>query len=159
MSLADLYKDGLSDNGSGSEGEEDEYVPDSLEENDETDGEQAEEPEDRPPELTEAQMQEKKRKIDSIWEEMNAPSERPAKAARPEPAAPQAENSRPQDDGKEVRRAAPRRRESKFSKIAEMVEQRRAKKENTLDKARREWSGFVAEQGIREDLDQANKDG
>ncbi|ORX74821.1 hypothetical protein DL89DRAFT_264611 [Linderina pennispora] len=108
--------------------------------------------------------QEKKRKIDSIWEEMNAPSERPAKAARPEAprpesAAPQAENSRPQDDGKEVRRAAPRRRASRFSKIAEMVEQRRAKKENTLDKARREWSGFVAEQGIREDLDQANKDG
>ncbi|KAJ1835365.1 swr complex subunit [Coemansia sp. RSA 2711] len=56
-------------------------------------------------------------------------------------------------------KAPPRRRASKFSKMAEMVEQRRAKKANTLDVARKAWSGFVVAEGLREDLDKANKDG
>ncbi|KAJ2345194.1 hypothetical protein GGF43_005280 [Coemansia sp. RSA 2618] len=43
--------------------------------------------------------------------------------------------------------------------MAEMVEQRRAKKANTLDVARKAWSGFVVSEGIREDLDKTNKDG
>ncbi|KAJ1945501.1 hypothetical protein FBU59_002286 [Linderina macrospora] len=170
MSLADLYKDNLNDSGSGSEGEEDEYVPDNIEDDDGTDDDQAgeEDPadDDKTPELTEAAAQDKKRRIDSIWEEMNAPSERPAKAAKPQPSEPSTSTSANEDCAQPVatdkpKPAAPppRRRASKFSKIAEMVEQRRAKKENTLDKARREWSGFVAKEGIRDDLDKANKDG
>ncbi|KAJ2785383.1 hypothetical protein GGI15_001935, partial [Coemansia interrupta] len=52
-----------------------------------------------------------------------------------------------------------KRKASKFSQLAEMAEQRRIKRENTLDIARKEWTGFVAKEGIREDLDRANKDG
>ncbi|KAJ1962926.1 swr complex subunit [Dipsacomyces acuminosporus] len=163
-------------------------------------------------ELTEAERDSQKRKIDSIWEEMNKPAttrgNKSLKIESEEPPAPQAaakrsDSDRPaastatvgtvgfeqaekegsaellHKDKAPVRadggtggsgsspvqqkpaalRRGPARKASKFSKLAEQVEQRRAKKENTLDKARKEWVGFVSAEGIRDDLDKANKDG
>ncbi|KAJ1723196.1 hypothetical protein LPJ53_002458 [Coemansia erecta] len=74
------------------------------------------------------------------------------------------ESEKGREEGKTPpRRAAAaggtKRKASKFSQLAEMAEQRRIKRENTLDIARKEWTGFVAKEGIREDLDRANKDG
>ncbi|KAJ2656590.1 hypothetical protein IWW48_004955 [Coemansia sp. RSA 1200] len=127
--------------------------------------------------------EQQKRRIDDIWKEMNAPAEEKhaeesvrVKADNNESKAGKRQNE--VDDGsagdKESIEAdnvpkklpaeadAPRKRRrpvSKFSKMAEMVEQRRAKRENTLDTARRQWTGFVDSQGIRDDLSRANKDG
>ncbi|KAJ2159468.1 swr complex subunit [Coemansia sp. RSA 552] len=139
-------------------------------------------------EPTEEQRQQSKRRIDSIWQRMNepdspgqdtAPVEGDASAKGPEelpvetsddnkalPGAPTEEDSGakgPEEPPAKRARAPPpgrRRRASKFSQLAERVEQRRqAKKANTLETARKAWMGFVDAEGIRDDLDRANKDG
>ncbi|KAJ2800976.1 swr complex subunit [Coemansia guatemalensis] len=132
-------------------------------------------------------QQQNKRRIDAIWLEMNAPASSPRKAMRtaadvaaadvtakdnngqqttektPPPvddtkSAADATKKNPAGD-KPTSRAPPRRKASKISKLVEQAEQRRAKKANTLDAARKSWSGFVAAEGIRDDLEKANKDG
>ncbi|KAJ2769260.1 swr complex subunit [Coemansia nantahalensis] len=115
-----------------------------------------------------------KRRIEAIAQEMLAPVG-PRKAARTagdEEPAPAADTPRVEPDDGASKEAADEpagtgvaepkrapRRASKFSKIAEQVEKRRTAKGNTLDTARRAWAGFVAAEGIRDELDKANKDG
>ncbi|KAJ2455246.1 swr complex subunit [Coemansia sp. RSA 2336] len=172
MSLADLYREDQTQSE-----DEDDFVP-SEASSSESEHEDEEEESNRPP-PTEEQQQQTKRRIDEIWQEMNEPitktprtesqaqsssSTSPSQPTKqPAPATP-AKEPAPAIPAKEPTPQAaatgrPRRRPSKFSKMAEMVEQRRAKKANTLDTARKSWSGFVAAEGIREDLDKANKDG
>ncbi|KAJ2708000.1 hypothetical protein FB645_000351 [Coemansia sp. IMI 203386] len=194
MSLADLYRDdkeldegselgesedefvpgGAEDEGSGSDGPDDD---DEQEQDEEEEEQQQEGSGDSGNDGTQASEQQKRR-IDEIWQEMNAPADqRTAKQARVEEKDTEAtsEDQKPKadtassppppppaddnDDDEGRRKTRPKRRASKFSKMAEMVEQRRNKRENTLDKARKEWVGFVASEGIRDDLDKANKDG
>ncbi|KAJ2358266.1 Craniofacial development protein 1, partial [Coemansia sp. RSA 2611] len=172
MSLLDLYKDAhdLSDD----EESEDEFVPDQAsggdeatndEEESDSDGEKADKAE---------------KEVDAIWTEMNDPVDpRSNKMARVgtdsgdaleiAPAKEDEVDTPPTETSSEtvadaeqpqpVARRGPVRRVSKFSQMAKAVESRRAKKENTLEQARKEWTGFVAAEGIRDDLDQANKDG
>ncbi|KAJ1797086.1 hypothetical protein LPJ56_007048, partial [Coemansia sp. RSA 2599] len=194
MSLADLYRDDTPlDEGSELGESEDEFVPGGTGDDgsggsgsgsgsdSDSERDRAEEDEDSgDSENNGAEASEQqKRKIDDIWQEMNAPTgQRAAKQARvedkegeeaegksqeakkssPEPKERAQETEKDQEaDGR--RRRGPKRRASKFSKMAEMVEQRRGRRENTLDRARNEWAGFVASEGIRDDLDKANKDG
>ncbi|KAI7824904.1 bucentaur or craniofacial development-domain-containing protein [Kickxella alabastrina] len=193
MSLAELYNSNNHSLGDDSEDDEsdDEFVPgladddnNDASDNDSDDGEHndraatnddSEEGTAVPPE----EIEQQKRKIDDIWQEMNSPTTHQQKIThvdsqeiKEEPndstagvaevsSADKAETTAQNvvvvaSDGL---RRAPKRKASQFSRMAEMVEQRRAKKENTLDKARREWTGFVENEGIREDLDKANKDG
>ncbi|KAJ2125027.1 hypothetical protein IW147_001157 [Coemansia sp. RSA 720] len=162
MSLADLYKDDqtLSD-----EEEEEEFVPSgsSSEEEDEDD---VDEPKEEPDPISEEQKQQNKRRIDDIWQDMNDPvpktprteSNSPKQPDEPKLSKPATHNA----DTNQTCNARPppkTRRPSKFSKMAEIVEQRRAKKANTLDVARKAWSGFVSAEGLRDDLDKTNKDG
>ncbi|KAI9474522.1 swr complex subunit [Coemansia sp. RSA 1821] len=175
MSLADLYREDQTQSE-----DEDEFVPSEASS---SESEHEDEEGSNTPPPTEEQRQQSKRRIDEIWQEMNQPTAKtprtesqacsslptspspstkqpppPAAAAEPQPTSPSAipaKEPKPQT----AATGRPRRRPSKFSKMAEMVEQRRAKKANTLDTARKSWSGFVAAEGIREDLDKANKDG
>ncbi|KAJ2330675.1 hypothetical protein GGI00_003598, partial [Coemansia sp. RSA 2681] len=133
--------------------------------------------------------EQQKRRVDAIWSEMNddvdsrsnkaarvdagssnaldiAPEKDagkidalPAEDAPPAEATPETSAIAASEQPRPTVRRGPARRASKFSQMAEAVESRRAKKENTLEQARKEWTGFVAAEGIREDLDQANKDG
>ncbi|KAJ2809937.1 Craniofacial development protein 1 [Coemansia furcata] len=131
------------------------------------------------------EVEQQKRRVDAIWSEMNDPvNPRSNKVARVDTESSSAlENVPAKDDNNDtvdtaptetspeaggvtiaeqprpVARRGPVRRASKFSQLAEAVESRRAKKENTLEQARKEWTGFVAAEGIRDDLNQANKDG
>ncbi|KAJ1735168.1 swr complex subunit [Coemansia biformis] len=125
----------------------------------------------------ERKEQEYKRRIDALAQEMLAPAG-PRKALRTasdespsgstsrqseEPAG--GEDGQPADappaagsSGQGGPKRGPRR-VSKFGKMAEQAERRRAAKGNTLDVARKAWVGFVAAEGIRDELDKANKDG
>ncbi|KAJ2858574.1 hypothetical protein J3B02_000165 [Coemansia erecta] len=187
MSLADLYRDEESEL---EESEEDEFVPGGSEDDGSDGGSEAEEEKeeengDSENDGTEQAgaadaSEQQKRRIDDIWQEMNAPAgQRAAKQARVEEKEPESDKKDQDQASEEVvaplqqplqqplsladseglRKGGPKRRVSKFSKMAEMVEQRRGKRENTLDRARKEWAGFVDKEGIREDLDKANKDG
>ncbi|KAI8325361.1 hypothetical protein GQ54DRAFT_254962 [Martensiomyces pterosporus] len=197
MSLADLYKNDHDLGEDSEEEEEEEYVPGGID----ADGNEAEDDRDNEAkrEPTEHEKEGQKRKIDSIWEEMNRPIDLRSKSLKTAagsstsktdgertavaPEQSEQENaSEPQkketegvsasksdsvdtesNTGAQQQQAplrrGPKRRASKFSKIAEQVEQRRVAKENTLEKARKEWTSFVSAEGIREDLDKANKDG
>ncbi|KAJ2058615.1 hypothetical protein GGI17_004935 [Coemansia sp. S146] len=132
------------------------------------------------------EVEQQKRRVDAIWSEMNDPVDpRSNKVARVDTESNTLETVSAKDDSSDSKvdvaptktsseasviantelpqpaaaRRGPVRRASKFSQMAEAVESRRAKKENTLEQARKEWTGFVAAEGIREDLNQANKDG
>ncbi|KAJ2745278.1 Craniofacial development protein 1 [Coemansia sp. BCRC 34301] len=185
MSLLDLYKDDrdLSED----EESEDEFVPDQASEgdggsndDDSTDDEEADKVAAPGPDV-----EQQKRRVDAIWSEMNDTADsRGSKSARVDTVSSEALEIAPEKDAdkgdtapakaapvasdvvapEQPRPAArhgggPVRRASKFSQLAKAVESRRGKKENTLEQARKEWTGFVAAEGIREDLDQANKDG
>ncbi|KAJ2416799.1 Craniofacial development protein 1 [Coemansia sp. RSA 2530] len=186
MSLLDLYKDAhdLSDD----EESEDEFVPDQAsggdeatndEEESDSDGEKADKAE-KEAVASGPEIEQQKRRVDAIWTEMNDPVDpRSNKMARVgtdsgdaleiAPAKEDEVDTPPTETSSEtvadaeqpqpVARRGPVRRVSKFSQMAKAVESRRAKKENTLEQARKEWTGFVAAEGIRDDLDQANKDG
>ncbi|KAJ2783082.1 swr complex subunit [Coemansia javaensis] len=154
MSLADLYRDGASlsdddDGGAFAPGEEDEASASGSEEGSDEDSDEdsdqgpGQEPGQGPAEG------EAKRPADGAEAEADGPR-KSARIASRSSAVPRP-STRPS--------AQPKRRASKFSKLAEQVEQRRAKKANTLDAARSAWAGFVAEAGIRGELDRANKDG
>ncbi|KAJ1666535.1 hypothetical protein IW140_004618 [Coemansia sp. RSA 1813] len=201
MSLADLYRTNDDDLEQDESSDDGEFV---LEEEDNSDNSDANESgsdsgeknDDGSNDKTAAVDEHRKRRIDDIWGEMNAPTgeKRAGKAARiDDPADDKASDSErknthnvpdtkeaeagdgsvreeqhptPKEDkgepSAEAASRAPmkhRRPVSKFSKMAEMVERRRAKRENTLDTARRQWTGFVDSKGIRDDLDRANKDG
>ncbi|KAJ2005216.1 hypothetical protein GGI04_002333 [Coemansia thaxteri] len=139
------------------------------------------------PEQDRDQVEKHKRRIDDIWNEMNQPTDLPSsKVARIDaggsidtPSEKQLANNG-DNANSEIQaiaeascegtstqtpqtsappRRGPVRRASKFSKVVEAVESRRAQKQNTLELARKEWTGFVAAEGIRDDLDKANKDG
>ncbi|KAJ2399223.1 hypothetical protein GGI23_002784 [Coemansia sp. RSA 2559] len=196
MSLADLYRtneEGLEQDESSDDGE---FV---LEEEEEEDSDANDSTSDAGDKnganddsgKAEVVDEQRKRRIDDIWNEMNAPAteKRAGKAPLADDASVgnkesayetpdvkandgddragegKGEHLEPKDSEEqstETTGEAPRKRRrpvSKFSKMAEMVEQRRAKRENTLDTARRQWTGFVDSQGIRDDLDRANKDG
>ncbi|KAJ2745046.1 hypothetical protein H4S06_005383 [Coemansia sp. BCRC 34490] len=201
MSLADLYrtdsKDLLQDDSSDDDGEfvleeeddEEERGSDSSNASDNDDGNGNSDISKAAETETAAVSEQRKRRIDDIWKEMNSPAEekQAKESVHIETDNDESEAGKQQkevDDGsvedKESTEAesvpkksptedkagtetdAPRKRRrpvSKFSKMAEMVEQRRAKRENTLDTARRQWTGFVDSQGIRDDLSRANKDG
>ncbi|KAJ2752465.1 hypothetical protein GGI19_003807 [Coemansia pectinata] len=132
------------------------------------------------------EVEQQKRRVDAIWSEMNDPADpRSNKVARvdteststleivpakddsndskvdvaPTKTSSEASDIANTEQPRPAARRGPVRRASKFSQMAEAVESRRAKKENTLEQARKEWTGFVAAEGIREDLNQANKDG
>ncbi|KAJ2590910.1 hypothetical protein IWW49_001795 [Coemansia sp. RSA 1797] len=166
MSLADLYKDDqtLSDE------EEEEFVPSGSSSEDEYEDD-ADEPKEEPSDpVSEELKQQNKRRIDDIWNDMNDPQHKTPRTESNSPKQPdepeQSPLSKPATHNADTNptctaaRPPPRtKRPSKFSKMAELVEQRRAKKANTLDVARKAWSGFVSAEGIREDLDKTNKDG
>ncbi|KAJ2724282.1 hypothetical protein GGI07_002055 [Coemansia sp. Benny D115] len=176
MSLADLYKDDLNleDDGSGDEGSQDEFVPGEAGE-DGSDGESdiesnasesgnegASSAGDEEKAAGDAiRAEQEKQRIDAIWQEMKAAI--PGKETEPSEPEPPGDGSRENDREEKKENPEPRkpkkRKASKFSQLAEQVEKRRGKNETTLDKARREWTGFVHQEGIREDLDRANKDG
>lgn len=161
MSLADLYKKDIDTEEEREEGEED-FVPDhsSGSGSDSSEGEEKE----GTKEESKEEIESKKRRIDAIWDEMNTSEfsakedeekpEKKTKQSEKEPPVVKTPPPVPPPPEKKIKRRA-----SKFSKMAEVVESRRAKKENTLEKARRDWTGFVKDEGIREDLDHANKDG
>ncbi|KAI9506897.1 hypothetical protein GGI25_000075 [Coemansia spiralis] len=173
MSLADLYKNDTGSPDRESSSDDEEYVDGQGSNNsngESDDGSDADNDEhteaEEPKEEKRAAEEQQKRRIDDIWQEMNAPS---SKAARIEAAeSPEDSKEKPKEENKEakseeepkqvVERKGPRRA-SKFSKMAAMVEQRRARRENTLEAARKQWTGFVDAAGIREDLNRANKDG
>ncbi|KAJ2488992.1 Craniofacial development protein 1 [Coemansia sp. RSA 2050] len=187
MSLLDLYKDehDLSDDGES----EDEFVPDQASEGDEvTNDEEESDSDDEKANGAEKEVvasgpeiEQQKRRVDAIWSEMNDPVDpRSSKMARVDTGSGDAlevasakedkVDATPTEASSETvvvanakaqpaARRGPVRRVSKFSQMAKAVESRRAKKETTLEQARKEWTGFVAAEGIRDDLDQANKDG
>ncbi|KAJ2080029.1 hypothetical protein H4R24_003363 [Coemansia sp. RSA 988] len=189
MSLADLYKDDRALGTDDSEGIEDDFIPSeapSDEDDGDTSGGEQQSITSKKEEETEELQQRNKRRIDNIWLEMNAPASSPHKAMRTATAADDSDKCQHASEetpvpvdvakgadvtvaadttdknsaaDKPANRALPRRKASKFSKLVEQAEQRRAKKANTLDAARKSWSGFVAAEGIRDDLEKANKDG
>ncbi|KAJ1898320.1 swr complex subunit [Coemansia sp. S100] len=188
MSLLDLYKDEC-DLSEDDESEDEFVPDQASEGDEGSDDAEGSDDDEKPSEagkevaVSAPEVEQQKRRVDAIWSEMNDPADprsnkvarvdtestgtleiNPAKDDSKVDVAPtetssdtgptaNAEQSRP------VARHGPVRRASKFSQMAEAVESRRAKKENTLEQARKEWTGFVASEGIREDLDQANKDG
>ncbi|PIA18081.1 hypothetical protein COEREDRAFT_85544 [Coemansia reversa NRRL 1564] len=186
MSLADLYKDDRELGSEDSEGSEEDFVPSEAPSDEDEEDDDASGGEQQTAISTKEEgelQQQNKRRIDAIWLEMNTPSSSSRKAMRaaadddksqqtgeksPPPVdkvenadiavATETTNKTPAAD-KVAAKAPPRRKASKFSKLVEQSEQRRAKKANTLDTARKSWSGFVATEGIREDLEKANKDG
>ncbi|KAJ2558454.1 hypothetical protein EV175_000784 [Coemansia sp. RSA 1933] len=187
MSLADLYRTNDGDSDSEGSSDDGEFV---LEE-EEAEEEEEEEREEGDSDIKDDDGsgkspvgdEQRKRRIDDIWSEMNATASDNKRAGkvprRVEEATPEPEQEsstsgdvEDQENEKKVDILPPaaaaatshvprvrKRPVSKFSKVAEMVEQRRAKRENTLDTARRQWTGFVDSQGIRDDLERANKDG
>ncbi|KAJ1793073.1 hypothetical protein LPJ59_004763 [Coemansia sp. RSA 2399] len=194
MSLADLYRTNEGDLEQDESSDDGEFVLEEEEEeeedsdaNDSTSDAGDKNGADDDSSKTEVVDEQRKRRIDDIWSEMNAQAaeKRAGKAPLADDASvgdKESAHDAPgvKEDGQtgeeekedhpepreepstETTGEAPRKRRrpvSKFSKMAEMVEQRRTKRENTLDTARRQWTGFVDSQGIRDDLDRANKDG